>query len=169
MALATDFSNQRVSVGYCPSKASRVRASSPAPYQHQTRGRDVVRASTPAAVNQLQACELGRGDVSPVLSRISHWSLLLATDRRKLTSRSHRLNSPAARHCAERGAFILSSANGSRRSRARTLAHQQTVNVSADPLHSQAVLFAGCSVREVSSATKGLGNVRKVFGEIRNV
>lgn len=47
---------------------SAARSFPPAIDQHQTRrgACSALRPSTPAAVNQLQACELGRGDASPV-------------------------------------------------------------------------------------------------------
>lgn len=84
-------------------------------HQHQMFGHDRAgltrggcRVQAPAA-HELQACKLGRGVDPRSLSRILHWlpSSSLATDRRTfLTSLAGvRRNFPAARQCAERGAF----------------------------------------------------------------
>jgi len=135
MALATGFSNQRVSVGHCPSKASRVLASSPAPHQHQTRGRDVVRASTPAAVNQLQACELGRGVDPRSLSRIQiGW---FSPSRRSVRCPSRCIDQTlrVRAHVAAPLTFHSSTVNGSRRPALNTLAHEQVFQCLSHALH----------------------------------
>ena len=82
---------------------------SPAPHQTQVGARRLLSPAVGVWRLTRQDCKLGRGDVSPVLSRISHWPLpSLAADRRVAWTSLGvaRLHSPAARHSAERGAFI---------------------------------------------------------------
>lgn len=91
---------------------------------------------------------------------------------------SHRPGFPPSRRRAFRGLSLLPGfrgarqsirATGSRRSRAHSLPAEQFLQSLAHRDHHSIVLFHGCAVREVSCATKGLGNVRKAFGELRNV
>jgi hypothetical protein len=91
-------------------------------------------------------------------------------------SHSHRLPVPplrlsrsgSVRSLAQTRTYSV-NASGSRPAVLDTLSHQRLVNASADVLHVSNVLLADCTVRKVSCATKGLGNDRKAFGEIRNV
>lgn len=118
-----------------PSKAT----SSSAPHKHQRcaqtkRGiaRGVLSAHVPAAYEP-QACELGRGDVSPVLSRIPHRLGFLLPSRRPVRCPSrcigHHLRVRA--HVAAPLVFHSVRSAGCTRPRAQSLAHKQVIQAVA--------------------------------------
>ena len=70
-----------------------------------------------------------------------------------------------ARHITNSARF-----NGANRSPSQSLSHQHSVGSLAEALHfHRPALSSARGFREVTCATKGLGNVRKAFGELRNV
>lgn len=118
-----------------PSKATL----SSAPHKHQRcaqtkRGiaRGVLSAHVPAAYEP-QACELGRGDVSPVLSRIPHRLGFLLPSRRPVRCPSrcigHHLRARAVTGCASLFHSVRSA--GCTRPRAQSLAHKQVIQAVA--------------------------------------
>jgi hypothetical protein len=166
--------------------ASRADARS---YQHQMnaaaalgRARGVTQRHTPAVVyDDMQAVRLGRAVDARSFSRIFHWLPVSsrATDRRAfLTSLAGaRRTFPAARHCAERGAFHSAIASGCSPTIRQSLAHHQTICRTGDVPHSHlscrssSVAFAGFEPSEASNGRvpKSCGAFPKKKGEFPNV
>lgn len=156
-------------------KASPVAARSQLPtgYAHQ-RGRALNRALSHGHSAHVRVCENSKDKSTPTDLPNSCVTHLLKTGaglrgRRPFQPHSHwsRFPSRAATNCGVSCAgFALPRINstridGSNRLCARTLAHQQTVNLSADALHSQAVLSSSLvSAGSNNASRRGQGRGR---------
>lgn len=149
-------------------------------YQHQKlthteRGNSLgLCAPIPAVVHDnSQDRRLGRGDAPRSLShcRSARAQLLPALSRRPvpepLTGAGHTF--PAERIRAARGGFLFARVPDCRPARAQSLRDKPAYQVAIAEIHHHSNLSLGLTDLTVSSEPKGLGNVRKAFGELRNV
>lgn len=132
------------------------------PQRHVRRGASLAAATQNQPQDWSASCRAGfvftvhdtwlggalRGSVCQ--HRISHWLPFssLATDRRMASTSLMviRRNSPAARHSAERGAFIQYDHHGSRRSVVHSTPCQQISRRLADMVHSSSLSSSAVSV-----------------------
>lgn len=102
--------------------------------------------------------------------RSAHVFLLPALSRKAgVRPSGHRPHSPAERIRAARGAFPFPRAPDCRPVRAQSLTHKPLHYLASREIQHHSNLSLGLTDLTVSSEPKGLGNVRKAFGELRNV
>lgn len=128
--------------------------------------------------NEFQGCSSTRGHsrrarcCMPQIRHNQSNRLVHSPSRRPVRHSSSRigLHFPAERHRAARGGFSFRQLGGSSPFVAQSVRYQPPVNVAvAVVVHLGPYLSKGAAVREISCEPKGFGNVRKAFGELRNV